>query len=179
MADECVTKWYAVKSQREFEAERCLGTLCDEVYLPKETVKIAMTGGRSTHRIRPVIPRLLFIRTTESHALTLEKESRLPEKRIVPFWIYRYQAGGNIQPISEREMSLVKLLTANDTSRCEVYHKADFKKGDHVRITAGMFEGYEGYVRRIGNNKHVVVEIEGICSLALPFIHPDLLEHIS
>lgn len=167
--------WYGVKSPKVFDTERCLTPLCESVYLPK-----IIRRDAEGHQLAPkaLIAGLMFIRATEDTALRLEKDSHDPVNRMSPFWIYRNIAGDRIQAISEREMNLFRLLTVNDTTRCEVYRKDDFRTGDRVRIKSGPFEGYTGYARRIRRDKHVVVEIEGICAIALPFIHPDLLEKL-
>lgn len=167
--------WYAIKTPRVFEAERCLGPLCRSVYLPKETVR---HGDGRADSVRAVIPRLMFIQATESEALSLEERSQDPANRLSPFWIYRNIARTRLQPITDTEISLIRLLTSEGTDRCEVYRKDNIREGDRIRVIAGTFAGYEGYARRIRRNKHVVVEIQGICAVALPFIHPDLLERI-
>ncbi len=167
--------WYAVKTLREFEAENSFSAICEDTYLPIE--RLRDKTGRVV-RIKPLIPKLLFIKTTAQEALRLEHDSRERLHRLVPFWIYRGEVGACPKPIPEKEMHLMRLLTADESARCEVYRKTGFRNGDRVRVKAGPFEGYEGYIRRIRNNRHVVVEIEGLCAIALPFIHPDLLELI-
>ncbi|MDE5843490.1 MAG: hypothetical protein K2H35_07140 [Muribaculaceae bacterium] len=109
----------------------------------------------------------------------IERESRSEVSEMPLMWIYRYTRGGDIQPIGEEEFRLFKLITSGDEDKCEIYHKRGFKVGDRLRVKGGTFAGYEGYARRIQRNKHIVVEIEGICAIALPFIHPDLLEVVS
>lgn len=168
--------WYAIKANKIFKAEKCLEPFCAAVYLPKEKVK--REGNKDTV-VRAVIPKLMFIKTSETTAENLESRSQDPINRMEPFHIYRNIDRTHIQPIAEKEIELVKLLTADDQTRCEVYRKDNFQKGDYLRVTAGKFAGYEGYVCRIRKNKHVVVEIKGVCAMALPFIHPDLLEKIS
>lgn len=163
--------WFAIKTRRDFEAEKMLGAECDEVFFPKETVRTAAGGDR----LRAVIPHVLFIRCTEESALELERRGRDAADRIVPFWIYRNLRGDAVQRITDREIALMRLLTAEDSTRCEIYGKTDFHEGQRVRVTAGPFAGYEGNVRRVRKNRHVVVEIEGICAILLPYIHPDLL----
>lgn len=170
-----INNWYAIRTHKDFEARDVLSGYCDDVFLPTEEVKIPSTGKTRT---RAVIPHVLFIKTTSAEALALEKRGRDITDRMIQFWIYRYQKGGEIQEISEDEIRLIKLLTSNDTAKCEVFNKDGFKKGQHVRITGGQFAGYTGYVQRVKKNMHVVVEIQGICAVMLPFIHPDLLEII-
>lgn len=173
--DNDIDNWYAIRTHKDFEARRVLEEYCADVFLPTEDVKVPSTGRTRT---RAVIPHVLFIKTTSKEALDLEKRGRDINDRMMPFWIYRYHKEGEIQKISEEEIRLIRLLTSNDTAKCEVFNKEGFKKGQHVRITGGQFEGYTGYVQRVKKNMHVVVEIQGICAVMLPFIHPDLLEII-
>ncbi|MDE6461793.1 MAG: hypothetical protein K2L32_03340 [Muribaculaceae bacterium] len=167
-------EWFAIKTRQDFRAEAALRPLCEEVYFPKEYKNIA--GKKSI--VRAIIPHVLFIRTTRANALALEANARRNEQNSIPFWIYRYPNDNRIQPISPRAIELLRLLTADDTTRCEIFCKKDFKENEHVRITGGFYKGLEGYVQRVHKNKHVIVKIEGICLVMLPFIHPDLLEPI-
>lgn len=165
------SNWYAIRARRDFMAETVLAAECEEVFFPKKRV-LTPSG---TIRTRAIIPHVLFIKTTRGHALELERKSRKMVDQLVPFWIYRYVKGEDIQIIRREQINLIRLLTANDTTRCEIFNKKDFKRGETVRITGGMYEGYMGVVQRVHKNKHVVVEIQGICMIMLPFIHPDLL----
>ena len=167
--------WYAIRTQQALRAEQVLTPYCDSVFLPKETVR---TSGRK-NRLRPVIPHVLFIRTTHDRALELERYGHLTATDITtPFWIYRYPADNRIQVIPQKSIDLLRLLTADDTTRCEIFTRQNFHPRDHVRITDGIFKGYTGYVQRVRKNLHVIVQIEGICTIMLPYIHPDLLEKI-
>lgn len=167
-------QWFAIKTRQDSRAEKELTPICDDILFPKEI--IAQQG--KPRRERPIIPRVLFIRTTAQKALELEQLGREHPEMSVPFWIYRYPRDNRIQVISPDSINLLRLLTAQDTTRCEIFGKKDFKENQHVRITGGPFEGYEGFVQRVKKNKHVVVKIEGICLVMLPFIHPDLLQPI-
>ena len=173
--EEVVSNWYAIKTRQDFRAEKILAEYCDDIYFPKEEVKLA-NGER---RIKAIIPHVIFIRTTKENALVLENESRKPESRLMPFWIYRYIKGEEIQIITPAQIKILKLLTAQDTTRCEIFSMKDFRPGQRVRVTGGVYQGLEGYVQRVKKNRHVVVRIEGICMIILPFIHPDLLEIIN
>ncbi len=155
-------------------AEEILSGKCDAVYFPKEEIRTPSGAIRT----RAIIPHVLFIKTTHENALSLELRSRQGDENIVPFWIYRYVKDGDIQVITESQIKILQLLTANDSTKCEIFNRTDFRKGQYVRVTGGFYEGQEGYVQRVKKNKHVVVKIEGICMVLLPFIHPDLLEVI-
>ena len=172
--EQSIPRWFAIRTRHDFQAEETLSELCEEVFFPKESIKIS--GKKS--RQKAFIPHVLFIKTSRQRALELEKASRDLVGLHFTFWIYRYPKDNEIQVISDQSIQLLKLLTSETQEKCEVFSKESFKKNDHVRIIEGMFKGYEGYVQRVKKNLHVVVEIEGICMVMLPFIHPDLLEKI-
>lgn len=169
------TEWFAIKTRHDFRAESEFSPVCEEVLFPKEIIK---TPGRKD-RLRAVIPHVLFIKTTKSVILDLEKKGREHPELSVPFWIYRYPKDNRIQVIPENSIHLLRLLTADDTTRCEIFNKEDFRENQYVRVTGGPFQGYRGYVVRVKKNRHVVVKIEGICLVMLPFIHPDFLQPVN
>lgn len=174
MEQDNKSEWFAIKTRQDFRAEEELNPRCDELLFPKETVAVP----HKRNRVKAIIPRVLFIRTTRDNALQLERDGREHPELSVPFWIYRYPKDNRIQVIPQSSINLLRLLTAEDTTRCEIYNKKKFKENQHVRVVGGPFKGYEGYVVRVKKNKHVVVKIEGVCMVMLPFIHPDLLQLI-
>lgn len=166
------SEWFAIKTRQDFRAETEFSPVCEDVLFPKETIKVA---GKKD-RLKAIIPHVLFIKTTRDKALELEKKGREHPESSIPFWIYRYPKDNQIQPISQNSIHLLRLLSAEDTTKCQIYNKSDFKENQYVKVTGGPFEGYKGYVVRVQKNKHVVVKIEGVCLVMLPFIHPDFLE---
>ena len=52
------------------------------------------------------------------------------------------------------------------------------KEGKHVQIMGGVFEGVKGVIRRVKRCKRVVVELEGIASVAIAFVPAALLKEI-
>ena len=146
------TEWFAIRTRREFQAAKELATHCDEIFFP--THKAVRNGVKT--RESAVIPHVLFVRTNPERLLDLERQGREYPETSIPFWIYR-QPGDN-------------------TTRCEIFTKTDYKPGQRVRVIGGLYEGYEGTVQRIKKNKHVVTQIEGLCAIMLPYIHPDLLQ---
>ncbi len=169
-------EWYALRTANESRLAEMLAGKGVEVYCP--TRKSRPSGGGKPRELA-LIPHVIFIRTRRSIALRLEAKGRKESDPMPMFWIYRYKKGDRIQGIPLYQMRLLQLLSADDSTRCEIYRKADFERGERVRIIGGTFKGLEGNVQRVKKNKHVVVRIEGVCAVMLPFIHPDLLEHIS
>lgn len=169
-----ISYWFAIKTQQDFKIEKILRDKCDEVFFPKEI--ISMPNKRTM--TKAVIPHVLFIKTTHENARNLEFFSRSRSEQLIPFWIYRYPKDDEIQIIPQSSIDLLRLLTSDNTAQCRIYTGREFKAKEHVRVIGGLYKGYEGYVQRVQKNKHVIVKIEGVCMVILPFIHPALLQHI-
>ena len=169
------SQWFAIKTAQDFKAEVFFSNKCDEVFFPKE--HMIVHGKRE--RIKAVIPHVLFVKTSCEKILSLEELGRKHPEQSIPFWIYRYPKDQAIQVISQKSIDLLKLLTFEDTTHCKIYTGHEFKEKELVRVTGGVYEGCEGYVQRVKKNKHVIVKIEGVCMVILPFIHPDLLQPIN
>lgn len=167
--------WFAIRTRKDFLAEEVLAPYCDEIFFPKEA---RITAGHR-RKLRAVIPHVLFVKTSRDNILRLESLGRRHLEIPVSFWVYRYPTDNSVQTIPQRHIDLLRLLTADDATHCEIFKKQDFKENDRVRVTGGPFAGYEGFVQRVRKNRHVVVKIEGICLVLLPYIHPDLLEIVN
>lgn len=50
------------------------------------------------------------------------------------------------------------------------------KEGKRVEIMGGAFEGVTGVIRRVKRCKRVVVEIEGVASVAIAYVSVELLK---
>lgn len=77
---------------------------------------------------------------------------------------------------AEASIHLLRLLTVNEDT--QIYNKMDFKENQHFCIIDAPFADYTGHVVRVKKNRHIVICIEGLCLVLLPFIHPDLLKSI-
>ena len=167
------TRWYAlsVRPGREFDVRDRLAPLVDSVYLPLTVA----TDARGKRIERPAVSRLLFVRADASVLLELERES-LEKGR--PFYIYRDVEHTAPQPIPDAQMRMFLLVSsAPDAGLLYIGTPgAQYAAGQRVRVTDGIFKGAEGRVRRIRRDRRVVVQIEGICAVALPFIHASLLQ---
>lgn len=166
------TSWYAIRTREPLRAEKELAPMCDEVFYPTTVVKTVYGKNRP----RPIIPHVLFVRTVGRRLLALEHQGRVHPDGNLPFWIYRNPGTSEIQPISPRSITLLRLIVSDTSEPARVYNPTTFTPGQPVRIVGGIYKDYEGFVKRIGRKRHVVVEIEGLCMVALPHIHPDLLQ---
>lgn len=165
--------WFAIKTNQDFRAEEVLSPFFEEVFFPKQIRVMPNKKSRST----ALIPHVLFIRATQDRALEVEEKSKarsLP----VSFWIYRFPDEKRIRPIPEASIELLRLISSDESGTCEIISKTDMRPGEKVRITQGIYAGYEGFVKRIKKNKHVIVQIEGLCLVMLPYIPVAFLERI-
>lgn len=168
------SEWFAIKVRQVAEAEKLLANECDEVLFPKEIHRV----DDNHTRVKAIIPHVLFIKTSEQKALDLERAGVDSGNEMLKFWIYRFPNENKIQVIPQSSINLLKLLSADDKQKCQIFNKQEFNLNQKVRVIGGPFKDCEGYVQRVKKNKHVIVKIEGICLLMLPFIHPDLLEPV-
>lgn len=54
----------------------------------------------------------------------------------------------------------------------------NFKSGDFVRVTDGMFKGIEGRVARVSGQQRVIVELKGLCLVATAYIPTSFIERL-
>ena len=73
------------------------------------------------------------------------------------------------------------LVTSADAGRNVKYFGADapeYRTGDRVRVTGGIYKGAEGYIKRIRKDRRLLVAIEGFIAVATSFIPFQYLEKV-
>ena len=83
--------------------------------------------------------------------------------------------------IPDSEMRSFILVTSADAGRGVKYFGADapeYRTGDRVRVTGGIYAGAEGYIKRIKKDRKLIVSVTGVAVVAVSYIHPDFLEKI-
>ena len=122
----------------------------------------------------PLVRSLIFVRTTRENLHLL-----------------RTKFGGTISPyydkaehmplvVPDKQMDqFIKLCEMRD-SGLEYLGGDDpkYHEGDRVRVTEGIFKGFEGHVKRIRHDRKLIVTIEGVAAFATRFIPPSCLEKI-
>ena len=85
-----------------------------------------------------------------------------------------------IMTVPDRQMeNFMRVATKTDESVMFLDEKTVVgKEGKRVRIMGGAFEGVEGVIRRVKRCKRVVVELEGVASVAIAFVPAGLLKEI-
>lgn len=169
--------WYAYKvfhNKAQILREQ-LERIGLQYYIPiRKIIKSAKPedsySNTPTIEMRPVIPSLVFIRTTE----TTMKQLRQPPYNL---WVYCLP-GTNIPAIiPNREMEVFIFVT---TKGCQSLESIDQKivKGDRVKITGGILQGAEGYIIRVHGTKRFVVVINGVAAVATGYIPKQFIEKI-
>jgi len=147
-----------------------------ESYVPMRYIEKTI-NGRKQRAVEPAIHNLLFVHASRDFLQSLK--NRLEES--VPM---RYiMDKSDRKPIIVPQKQMEDFIKVTSTSEEEIIYleNPDFaaKVGEKVRITGGVFEGVEGKILRIKNNKKIVVAIEGIAAVAIAFVPSRLIEIIS
>jgi transcription termination/antitermination protein NusG len=122
------------------------------VLVPIERVR-SMKGGVKKESDRKLYPGYVFVE------LELDKNGMIPEK--VWFMIKETEGvgdfiGSNGKPTAMSPKDQGKMLEEAERPEGEVSVKAEFKKGDRVKVTNGAFMNFEGDVDEIIPDKGMV-----------------------
>lgn len=144
-----------------------------ECYYPVRIVEKEVRGKREYVK-KPAVNSLLFFKATVGEAQELQGAL---EGRAM---LYTYRLSRQPAVIPDREMQIFRMVTDTGDPDLE-YMDIDahtFKTGQHVRVTGGLFEGAEGYIKRIRGDKRLIVAIEGVVAVATSYIPSCFLEKI-
>ena len=151
--------WYALKvfyNRTEQVSEQIKG-LAKEIYVP-----------------RNIISSLMFVYTTPSNLEYIRKDRYE--------WLKVYTQPGERIPfqIPQRQMDVFKFVTGMEDKKMTLVDPdaINYKSGEHVRVTGGLFEGAEGYIKRIDGDKRLIVSIEGVVAVATSYIPSSFLEKL-
>lgn len=157
--DETNTRWYAARVlyNRVRPIRDRLATDSVESFVPE------------------IIGSLVFIKATRDYIGMLEQDyfNRM--------WLYRDPLTHKPSPIPDKEMEVfVFVCTAGRRGLTFLGDdKAEYHRGDRVRVTDGTFKGAEGHIVRIKKDRRLVVTIRGVAAVATTFIHPQFLEPVA
>lgn len=168
-------RWYALKVffNRCFQVEEYLKERGVESYIPITFEEKFVRGKRCILR-KNAVSSLMFIKcdTAFLHEFCKEWEGKL--------FVYGDCATHKPLPISDKEMEIFILVTSKGMREIDYIEDArfDYKVGEHVRVTGGLFAGAEGYIHRIKGDKKLVVAIENVVMVATTYIPRCFLEKI-
>lgn len=171
--------WFPMRVtySREMKVKAELDRLGIESFIPM--MYKVVDGDMPQRELVPAISNLIFVRSTQERISHLKSSNEVLEP-------LRYMIDQTarqphtIMTVPDRQMeNFMRVASRTDDNvmfldeNCVVG-----KEGKHVMITGGAFEGVTGVIRRVKRCKRVVVEIEGVTSVAIAFIPAGLLREI-
>lgn len=173
--------WFPMRVtfSRELKVKAELDRLEIENFVPM-TYKLVNTDTENPRcELMPAINNLIFVHSTQkiiSH-LKLKNQVLEPLRYMMD---HTAEEKHTIMTVPDRQMeNFMRVTSKTDNSVMFLDDKCVVgKEGKHVLITGGSFEGVTGVIRRVKRCKRVVVELEGIASVAIAFVPAGLLQEI-
>lgn len=173
--------WFPMRVtyNREQRVKAALDLLGIENFLP---MRYELTEGRNGRQLKrvPAIHNLLFIRSDEDTLTTLKRTKqalaplRYMTRPVMDGGARKNEEGRRTEIIRvpDRQMENFMRVARVDDERVMFLDYNNFiaSPGKRVKVTEGFFAGVEGTVKRIKNNRHVVVQIDGVAAVAIAYI---------
>ena len=176
--------WFPMRVtyQREMKVKAELDRLGIENFLPlrNKVVESQNDGDTELRRVLvPAINNLIFVRSTQERVSELKRGNEVLEP--LRYMMDRTAAREHaIMTVADREMeNFMRVASRTDDSVMFLDNETVVgKEGKRVEIMGGAFEGVTGVIRRVKRCKRVVVEIEGVASVAIAWVPAGMLKEI-
>ena len=173
--------WFPMRVtyNRELTVKKELVALGIENFVPMHYELREKDGARKRVLV-PAVHNLIFVRSTQD-TLTELKNTR---RELAPLrYIVRRMLEDDrteIIVVPDRQMENFMRVASVETDDVMFLDCTDYicRVGKRVRIVEGPFAGVEGVIKRIKNNKHVVVQVEGLAAVGITFVPPSLLQAV-
>ena len=176
--------WFPMRVtyQREMKVKAELDRLGIENYVPmRYRIAESLNDGKTELRreLVPAINNLIFVRSTQELVSELKQKNEVlePLRYLMDRTASREHA---IMTVADRDMAnFMRVASRTDDSVMFLDEETVVgKEGKRVEIMGGPFEGVTGVIRRVKRCKRVVVEIEGVASVAIAYVPAVLLKEI-
>ena len=174
--------WFPMRVtyQREMKVKAELDRLGIENFVPMryKVVESQNDGDMELRRVLvPAISNLIFVRSIQNRVSELKRRNEV----LKPLrYMMDHTAVGEhaIMMVADREMeNFMRVASRTDDSVMFLDDETIIgKEGRRVEIMGGAFEGVKGVIRRVKRCKRVVVEIEGVASVAIAWVPVTLLK---
>ena len=174
-------KWFPMRVTygREMKVKGELDRLGIENFVPM-TYKVMDVNNEELHReLVPAINNLIFVRSTQERISGLKRSNEVLEPLRYMMDLTAEEAHV-IMTVPDRQMeNFMRVATKTDESVMFLdIETVVGKEGKRVEIMGGAFEGVEGVIRRVKRCQRVVVEIEGVASVAIACVPAGMLREI-
>ena len=172
--------WFPMRVtySRELKVKAELDRLGIENFLPM-TYKLADADTEHPRReLVPAINNLIFVRSSKARISSLKSTELLQPLRYI--MDRTAQQAHTIVTVPDAQMqNFMRVASMTDDSVMFLNDETVVgKEGKRVLITGGIFNGVTGVIRRVKRCKRVVVELEGIASVAIAFVPAVLIKEI-
>ena len=192
MTEKGPKAWFPMRVtyQREMKVKAELDRLGSECFVPMRYKVVesrkALAGDSQNdgdtelrRELVPAINNLIFVHSLQERISELKMTNELlePLRYMMDRTASREHA---IMTVSDRQMeNFMRVASKTDDSVMFLDEETVVgKEGKRVEIMGGPFEGVTGVIRRVKRCKRVVVELEGIASVAIAFVPAGLLKEI-
>ena len=147
------TCWFAAHTRcgAELGVRERLGRLGTEHFLPTELR--SRTRGRAKYE-KPLLPGLIFVRTTKRQACALANEQGVPVRYLID------PATRSLLVVPDKQLDDFRRVLDLSTTEGGLMDRP-LTLGDRVRVTKGVLRGVEGHVLELRGQTYVVVELLG------------------
>jgi transcription antitermination factor NusG len=176
--------WFPMRVtyRREMKVKAELDQLGIENFVPMryKVVEWQNDGDTELRRVLvPAINNLIFVRETLERVSELKRRNEVlePLRYMMDHTAAQEHA---IMTVADKEMeNFMRVASRTDDSVMFLDNKTVVgKEGKRVEIMGGAFEGVTGVIRRVKRCKRVVVEIEGVVSVAIAYVPAGVLKEI-
>ena len=173
--------WFPMRVtySRELKVKAELDRLGIESFVPMTYKVVDPDTDNPCRKLMPAINNLIFVRSTQERISYLKSSNEVLEP-------LRYmidntaEEAHTIMTIPDKQMqNFMRVASKTDDSVMFLNDESVVgKEGKRVIITGGAFKGVNGVIRRVKRCKRVVVEIEGVASVAIAFVPAVWLKEI-
>ena len=176
--------WFPMRVtyQREMKVKAELDRLGIENFVPMRYKVVESQSDGDTELRRELVPainNLIFVRSTQERVSELKQTNEVLEP--LRYMMDHTAVGEHtIMTVADREMeNFMRVASRTDDSVMFLDNETVVgKEGKRVEIMGGAFEGVTGVIRRVKRCKRVIVEIEGVTSVAIAYVSAGMLKEI-
>ena len=176
--------WFPMRVtyQREMKVKAELDRLGIENFVPMryKVVESQNDGDTELRRVLvPAINNLIFVQSTQERVSELKRRNEVLEP-LRYMMDHTAASEHSIMTVADRKMeNFMRVASRTDDSVMFLDNEMVVgKEGKRVEIMGGAFEGVTGVIRRVKRCKRVVVEIEGVASVAIAYVPAEVLKEI-
>lgn len=173
--------WFPMRVtySRELKVKAELDRLEIENFLPMKYRLLDAESENPRRELVPALNNLIFIHSSQAQMSSLKSTNTVLQP--LRYMIDRTaQRAHTIMTVPDVQMqNFMRVASKTDDSVMFLNDETIVGKvGKRVLITGGAFDGVTGVIRRVKRCKRVVVELEGIATVAIAFVPAVLLKEI-